>query len=84
MSGLSYYYCNRLIQKEMKTRFTILLAILLMTQGVFSQPPETNYEGTLIATGFRQSIPLPSAGPFNIGFNFSFFGNTYIPVLRKR
>ena len=61
----------------MKTRFTILLAILLMTQGVFSQPPETNYEGTVIATGFRQSIPLASAGPFSIGFNFTFFGNTY-------
>ena len=61
----------------MKTRITILLAILLLNQEVFSQPPETNYEGTLIASGFIQGIPFAESGPFNIGFNFTFFGNSY-------
>jgi len=61
----------------MKTRITIILAILFLNQGIFAQPPETVYEGTLIATGFRQSIPLASAGPYNVGFNFTFFGNSY-------
>ncbi len=61
----------------MKTRITILLSILILAQEAFAQPPETVYNGTVIATGFRQSIPLASSGPFNIGFSFTFFGNTY-------
>ena len=61
----------------MKTRITILLAILILTEGLFAQPTETVYEGTVIATGFIPSIPLASSGPFDIGFNFTFFGNTY-------
>ncbi|HOU03565.1 MAG TPA: gliding motility-associated C-terminal domain-containing protein [Bacteroidales bacterium] len=61
----------------MKYRFTILLAIVLWSSGAFAQPPEQVYQGTVIATGFRQSIPPASAGPFEIGFDFTFFGNTY-------
>ena len=45
--------------------------------GLSAQPPETNYEGTIIAEGFKQSILPASDGPFPIGFNFTFFGNTY-------
>src|SRR5512139_3071243 len=61
----------------MKVRFAVLCTILLISLGGFAQPTETVYEGTLIASGFRQSIPLASDGPFPIGFNFTFFGNTY-------
>jgi len=61
--------------KIMNHRFTILLAIVLWSSGAFAQPPEQIYQGTVIATGFRQSIPLGSAGPFSIGFDFTFFGN---------
>ncbi|HQB37503.1 MAG TPA: hypothetical protein PLI41_08170, partial [Bacteroidales bacterium] len=61
----------------MNHRFTILLAIVLWSSGAFAQPPEQIYQGTVIATGFRQSIPLGSAGPFSIGFDFTFFGNEY-------
>jgi gliding motility-associated-like protein len=63
--------------KIMNHRFTILLAIVLWSSGAFAQPPEQIYQGTVIATGFRQSIPLGSAGPFSIGFDFTFFGNEY-------
>lgn len=61
----------------MKTRIAVLSVIFLLSQVAFSQPPETKYEGNLIATGFKQSIPLASAGPYEIGFSFTFFGNTY-------
>lgn len=61
----------------MKYRFTTLLLILIISTGVFAQPPETVYEGTVITTGFRQSILSPDYGPHPIGFDFEFFGNTY-------
>jgi gliding motility-associated-like protein len=61
----------------MKFRFVSFFAILLINLGTFAQPPETIYEGILIASGFRQSIPLASDGPFPIGFNFTFFGTSY-------
>ncbi|MCJ7448914.1 MAG: hypothetical protein MUO72_14605 [Bacteroidales bacterium] len=61
----------------MKYRFATFFAILLINLGAFAQPPETIYEGTLIYSGFTQSIPLGSDGPFPTGFNFTFFGNTY-------
>ncbi len=61
----------------MKVRFAAFITICLFSLGLSAQPPETIYEGTLIASGFRQSIPLASDGPFPIGFNFTFFGNSY-------
>ncbi|NMD03518.1 MAG: hypothetical protein GYA71_09630, partial [Bacteroidales bacterium] len=61
----------------MNYRFTIFLAIVILSSGAFAQPPEQVYQGTVIATGFRQNIPLALAGPHPIGFNFTFFGNTY-------
>jgi hypothetical protein len=61
----------------MKVRFAVFCTILSISLGVFAQPPETIYEGTLIASGFRQGIPLGSDGPFPIGFDFTFFGNAY-------
>ena len=60
----------------MKSRAILITSILLSGLTLFGQPAETTYEGTLIAEGFTQGI-LASDGPFPIGFNFTFFGNTY-------
>ena len=61
----------------MKHRIAAFFTVLLISLGAFAQLPETIYEGTLIASGFKQSIPLGSDGPFPVGFNFTFFGNVY-------
>ncbi len=61
----------------MKNRLAIICSILLLNTVLFSQPPETIYDGTVIAIGFKQNIPLDSDGPFPIGFTFTFFGNNY-------
>ena len=61
----------------MKIRVLLFSTLFLAGYCVTAQPPETIYEGTLIASGFRQNIPLASDGPFPIGFNFTFFGNTH-------
>jgi len=61
----------------MKSRVVLITAMLLAGLSLHGQPAETVYEGTLIASGFKQSIPLASDGPFPIGFSFTFFGNTY-------
>ena len=61
----------------MKNRVFFLLMVLMLSLSAAAQPPETNYLGTLIATGFKQNIPLASDGHFPIGFTFTFFGNTY-------
>ena len=61
----------------MKNRVLLFLMALIFSLNAAAQPPETNYLGTVIATGFKQSIPLASDGPFPIGFTFTFFGNTY-------
>lgn len=61
----------------MKIRIFILLALLLLAGEIFAQPSEVIYEGTVIANGFKQSIPLNSSGPFDIGFDFTFYGISY-------
>ena len=61
----------------MKKMIINLVLLVSFNLTVISQPPETIYQGNLIATGFRQSIPLASDGPFNMGFTFTYFGNTY-------
>jgi gliding motility-associated-like protein len=50
---------------------------VLLLSVAFSQPTEQVYLGTVITTGLKTTIPLASSGPFPIGFNFTFFGNTY-------
>jgi hypothetical protein len=62
---------------EMKYRFLSLLGIIVIAVKSFGQPAETIYEGTLIASGYSQNIPLASDGPFPVGFDFNFYGNTY-------
>ncbi|NSW95810.1 MAG: hypothetical protein HPY62_13965, partial [Bacteroidales bacterium] len=58
----------------MKYRFILLIVFTLTVISSFSQPPEVIYQGTVARSGF---INNGSYGPFNIGFNFTFFGNTY-------
>ncbi len=61
----------------MKQRIAFFWALFLSVPLLFAQPPETVYDGTLIEKGFRQNIDLALAGPYDIGFNFTFFGNSY-------
>lgn len=61
----------------MKQRIAFLSVLFLSVSVLLAQPPETVYEGILIAKGFRQSIPANAHGPHDIGFNFTFFGNSY-------
>ena len=61
----------------MKKRIAFFSALFLSVPLLFAQPPETVYDGTLIERGYRQNIDLTSSGPFDIGFNFTFFGNSY-------
>lgn len=61
----------------MKHRLISTLIIVLFCSVALPQPPETIYQGTVISSGYRQNIPFASDGPFPIGFNFTFYGNTY-------
>ncbi len=61
----------------MKIRVFLITLLLLSGFCLKAQPPETIYQGTLIASGYRQNILMASDGPFPIGFNFTFFGNVY-------
>jgi hypothetical protein len=62
----------------MKIYLLITIFILsLLTQGASGQLVETTYQGTVIANGPLNPIPLTSDGPFPVGFNFTFYGNIY-------
>ena len=58
----------------MKYRFILITAMLLLYLGAMAQPPETIYLGNVAKAGYVNNV---SYGPFNIGFNFTFYGNTY-------
>lgn len=58
----------------MKSKYILLLIVLFMPYRAFAQPAETIYQGTVIKSGY---VDDASFGPFNIGFSFTFFGNTY-------
>jgi hypothetical protein len=57
----------------MQIRFFFIILILSGLR-VYSQPAETTYLGTVIKTGFAND---DSFGPFNIGFNFTYFGQSH-------
>jgi len=58
----------------MKPRI-LLLALLTFTFIITSaQPPEIIYPGSIAKAGYASNV---SYGPFNIGFSFTFYGNTY-------
>lgn len=55
----------------LKIRFFFILIILTIGLNLYSQPTETLYEGITIKEGLADD---ESYGPFDIGFNFPFFG----------
>ena len=58
----------------MKYRFVLIFFLLLSGYILKAQPPETTYLGTVVYEGYYDDR---SWGPLNIGFNFTFYGNTY-------
>lgn len=58
----------------MKNRIISILILVILCSRIIAQPPETIYQGTVIKSG---SVDDVSYGPFNIGFNFTFFGISY-------
>ncbi|MBG0860665.1 MAG: hypothetical protein IQL11_14285, partial [Bacteroidales bacterium] len=58
----------------MKLRYILVTAIFLINLEVMAQPPETIYLGNIAKVGYADD---ESYGPYNIGFNFTFFGNVY-------
>jgi len=57
----------------MKTRI-LALGILLMFTGFVSGQSEITYSGTVVKSGYANN---ESYGPFNTGFDFTYFGNIY-------
>lgn len=57
----------------MKNLIAISILIILCSR-ILGQPTETIYQGNVIKSGYVNDA---SYGPFNIGFNFTYFGNTY-------
>ncbi|NLA49920.1 MAG: hypothetical protein GX876_10730, partial [Bacteroidales bacterium] len=55
----------------MKKRIAFLSVLFLSVSVLLAQPPETVYEGILIAKGHKQNIPADSYGPHDIGFSFT-------------
>ena len=58
----------------MKNRVISILILLFIGFKAGAQPPETIYQGTVIKAGYADDVAY---GPFNIGFNFTYFGNSY-------
>ncbi len=58
----------------LKIRTILSLLILAVTIMIQAQPPETEYPGTIIRSGYTDDR---NYGPLSIGFDFDFFGNTY-------
>jgi gliding motility-associated-like protein len=60
--------------ERMNTRYIFIIALFLICFRISAQPPEIAYLGTpvTIVNGDDEFY-----GPFNIGFNFTFYGNVY-------
>lgn len=58
----------------MKVKAFLAIQVFFISLNVFSQPSEITYQGTIIKSGYSDQ---ESFGPFNIGFSFSFYGNSY-------
>lgn len=52
----------------------IFIMFLLSIGKILGQPPEINYQGTVIQSGYADDV---SYGPLEIGFTFNFCGNNY-------
>ncbi len=59
---------------RMKYGYVLIFFLFLSGYIVKAQPPETTYPGTIVYEGYYDDR---SWGPLNIGFNFTFYGNTY-------
>lgn len=58
----------------MKLKISIIILFIAWSLNAFSQPTETTYLGSVIKSGYGVA---QSYGPYNIGFNFAFYGNSY-------
>jgi hypothetical protein len=58
----------------MKKRIFSISILIILCLGLTAQPPETIYQGTVIKSGY---VDDESYGPFDIGFNFTYFGISY-------
>lgn len=58
----------------MINRLLLLTSIFLVCFSASAQPPEVIYQGAIAKDGYANNV---SYGPFNIGFNFTFYGNSY-------
>ena len=58
----------------MKNRIITILILVILCSRIAAQPAETIYQGTVVRSGF---VDDAAYGPFNIGFNFTYFGISY-------
>lgn len=58
----------------MKFKHILIITFLFLSTRAFSQPSEITYLGNVARSGY---VNNGNYGPFNIGFSFTFFGNTY-------
>jgi len=58
----------------MKKLFIYILLLLILSSVSIAQPTENIYLGSVIKSGYADDSTY---GPFNIGFNFIYFGNPY-------
>lgn len=62
------------ISEIMKLKSILIIILLYISINTFTQPSEITYLGNVARSGF---VNNGTYGPFNIGFSFTFFGNTY-------
>jgi len=55
-------------------KYLLITGILLICLRISAQPPETTYLGNVAVNGYADD---ESYGPYNIGFNFNFYGKIY-------
>ena len=58
----------------MKNRIISVLVLVILSSRLIAQPSETIFQGTVVRAGY---VDDASYGPFNIGFNFTYFGISY-------
>jgi gliding motility-associated-like protein len=58
----------------MKYRLLLTVAALIIFVNTTAQPPETIYLGDVAKSGYANNVLY---GPFDIGFSFTFYGDTY-------
>ena len=63
----------------MKLRLYLISIFIAFVIASKAQPSEVIYQGDILKTGFYNTLvsPFTDDGPFEIGFNFKFYGNTY-------